>query len=95
METSYSKTQKLVLIVTQLLVGWHFLYEGFVKVLNPGWTSQGYLQNAQGFLSSIFKSLASNGMINFVDTMVIASLILVGLSLVLGIHRAASRPRLR
>jgi thiosulfate dehydrogenase [quinone] large subunit len=83
---SYSNLQRFWLVALRLLVGWHFLYEGLVKVLNPKWTSLGYLMDSQGWFSSLFHSLASDagtlGVINFLNEW---GLILIGLSLILGI----------
>lgn len=69
----------------RLLIGWHFLYEGLVKVLNPKWTSLGYLMDSQGWFASLFQSLAGNpgalSLINFLNEW---GLVLIGLSLILG-----------
>jgi thiosulfate dehydrogenase [quinone] large subunit len=82
---SYSNLQRFWLVAFRLLVGWHFLYEGLVKVLNPKWTSLGYLMDSQGWFASLFRSLASNqdtlNVINFLNEW---GLILIGISLILG-----------
>ncbi|MDR2810221.1 MAG: DoxX family membrane protein [Tannerellaceae bacterium] len=82
---SYSNLQRFWLVALRLLVGWHFLYEGLVKVLNPKWTSLGYLMDSQGWFASLFHSMASNAgtlsVINFLNEW---GLILIGLSLILG-----------
>ncbi|MDR1918045.1 MAG: DoxX family membrane protein [Tannerellaceae bacterium] len=82
---SYSNLQRFWLVALRLLVGWHFLYEGLVKVLNPKWTSLGYLMDSQGWFASLFHALASNqgtlSVINFLNEW---GLILIGLSLILG-----------
>jgi thiosulfate dehydrogenase [quinone] large subunit len=82
---SYSNLQRFWLVALRLLVGWHFLYEGVVKVLNPKWTSLGYLMDSQGWLASVFHSLGSNpdalGVINLLNEW---GLVLIGLSLMLG-----------
>ena len=31
--------QEAFLILLRMGIGWHFLYEGLVKLLSPGWTS--------------------------------------------------------
>ena len=33
--------QKAGLVVLRTLVGWHFLYEGYYKLMLPGWTREG------------------------------------------------------
>jgi uncharacterized membrane protein YphA (DoxX/SURF4 family) len=66
--------------------GWHFLYEGCVKLSAGDWTSEGYLANAQGFLSDFFHWLAaSQGRLEIVDFLNVAGLILIGLSLSFGL----------
>jgi thiosulfate dehydrogenase [quinone] large subunit len=37
----YTTFQATVLIVLQLFIGWHFLYEGLAKLMNPHWTAAG------------------------------------------------------
>jgi thiosulfate dehydrogenase [quinone] large subunit len=73
------------LLALRLLIGWHFLYEGLVKVLNPKWTSLGYLIDSQGWFAPLFQSMADNpgtlAVINFLNEW---GLILIGLSLILG-----------
>jgi thiosulfate dehydrogenase [quinone] large subunit len=68
-----------------MLIGWHFLYEGIVKVLNPRWTSLAYLGDSQGWFSSFFQSLASSqtqlNVINFLNEW---GLVLIGLGLIAG-----------
>jgi uncharacterized membrane protein YphA (DoxX/SURF4 family) len=29
----------------RIAIGWYFLYEGWSKLLHPGWTSAGYLKS--------------------------------------------------
>ncbi|MDR1500048.1 MAG: DoxX family membrane protein [Tannerellaceae bacterium] len=82
---SYSNFQKSWLIALRLLIGWHFLYEGVVKVLNPKWTSLGYLMDSQGCLASAFHFLASDAaIVGVVDFLNEWGLILIGLSLIAG-----------
>ncbi len=82
---SYSKSQTFWLVALRMLVGWHFLYEGIVKVLNPKWTSMGYLMDSQGWFASMFQSMANNqSALNCVNFLNEWGLILVGLGLILG-----------
>lgn len=81
---AYSKTQLTALVALRMLIGWHFLYEGMLKLLTPEWTSIGYLRGAQTF-KSLFGWLSSESMISIVDWLTIAVLIAVGISLLLGI----------
>lgn len=72
------------LIILRLLIGWHFLYEGVIKLYNPQWTAKGYLLSADGFLSNFFASLASDSLINTIDFLNIAALMIIGITLILG-----------
>ena len=78
-----SKTGRNSLIILRILIGWHFLYEGVLKLYNPSWTSKAYLSSAE-LLKPLFQWLASNEIIHLVDNINIFSLMVVGLSLLLG-----------
>jgi thiosulfate dehydrogenase (quinone) large subunit len=78
-------TQKLTLVFLRLAIGWHFLYEGLVKLANPNWTSAGYLLDSGGFMKGLFFNLASSpDILKVVDILNIWGLILIGLGLILG-----------
>ena len=85
-------SKSLFLFFLRIAIGWHFLYEGLIKLLTPGWSSEGYLKGSYGFLSSVFHALASNpDMLKVIDFLNIWGLILIGIGLFLGILiRAAS-----
>ena len=36
-----SGAQQVTLVALRTLIGWHFLYEGYVKLLTPSWGSDG------------------------------------------------------
>ena len=74
----------IILTVLRILVGWHFLYEGIIKLYNPDWTSFGYLASAQGPFKPFFTALTNQSMIGWVDGFNMAALIIVGLTLTLG-----------
>ena len=80
---SLSSTQTGALVLLRLLIGWHFLYEGVIKLYSPGWTAKGYLLSAT-YMESFFHWLASESMISTIDTLNIAALLLVGVALILG-----------
>lgn len=81
----YSGWQLCSLVVLRVLIGWQFLYEGLIKLVNPDWSSVGFLLDSQGIFSDFFISLASNpGLLRLVDFLNIWGLILVGLGLILG-----------
>lgn len=67
-------------------IGWHFLYEGVIKLFSENWSAEGYLKGSYGFLSGLFHELASNeGLLNIIDFLNVWGLILIGLGLILGI----------
>jgi thiosulfate dehydrogenase [quinone] large subunit len=72
------------IVLLRVFIGWHFLYEGIIKLYNPDWTSFGYLASAQGFFKPIFLALTSEAIIGWVDFFNIAALIIVGITLILG-----------
>lgn len=72
------------MVLLRVFIGWHFLYEGVIKLYNPDWTSFGYLASAQGFFKPIFLTLTNEAVIGWVDFFNIAALILVGVTLILG-----------
>ena len=80
-----TQLQKLTLVALRLAIGWHFLYEGLVKLANPNWTSAGYLLDSAGFMRQFYISLASNpDILKIVDFLNIWGLILIGLGLIFG-----------
>jgi thiosulfate dehydrogenase (quinone) large subunit len=82
----YTKLQTFALVVLRITIGWHFLYEGGVKVLNPHWTSKAYLLDSSGFLKDFFAELAGNqALLSISDYANAWGLTLIGLSLLLGI----------
>lgn len=79
----YSTAQTSALVLLRILIGWHFLYEGVVKLYSPAWTAKGYLMSAT-YMESIFKWMGSESMISITDSLNIGALILVGVCLILG-----------
>jgi len=83
--------QKILLVALRLAIGWHFLYEGIVKLANPNWTSAGYLLDSGGFLKQFFISLAANpDVLKIIDLLNIWGLILIGVGLILGLFTRAA-----
>ena len=94
-EENTSKAQSVALIVLRTLIGWHFLYEAYFKIMSPAWsrgggpltpwTSAGYLQGASGPLGGIFHRLVNAGWTVWLDRSVKVVLLVIGLSLILGL----------
>jgi len=81
----YTHAQLSWLVILRVAIGWHFLYEGLVKLMNPNWSSVGFLLDSRGFLESFFHSLTTNpSTVNIIDQLNIWGLILIGLGLILG-----------
>jgi thiosulfate dehydrogenase [quinone] large subunit len=94
--TELSKLQRFSLVALRTLIGWHFLYEGYYKLMLPGWapdghpvgawSAAGYLRGAtSGPLAGVFRSLAGSAAGGWIDVAVPVGLALVGLSLILGL----------
>ncbi|MDX2248688.1 MAG: DoxX family membrane protein [Bacteroidia bacterium] len=82
----YSRLQLRMLVVLRMLVGWHFLYEGVVKLWNPNWSSAGYLMDSQGWFAGIFQWMAGTPwLLGIADFVNVWGLILIGLCLILGL----------
>jgi len=92
---SLNRSQQAALLVLRTLIGWHFLYEGYVKLWAPAWSRAGapipswsaaaYLKAASGPFAAAFRGLADSGLLGWLDTFVPAALLLIGLSLTLGL----------
>lgn len=81
----YSKSQQAALVILRMLIGWHFLYEGLIKLLSPGWSAKRYLASSESFLEGFFQWLSSDVMIGLANVGTITLLLVVGLTLLLGI----------
>ncbi|MFV0505735.1 MAG: DoxX family protein [Bacteroidales bacterium] len=85
-QNTLSFWQSTWLVVLRILIGWHFLYEGIVKVLNPKWTSFGYLMDSGGFMPDFFKWIAqSERLLPIVDLCVEWGLVVIGACLIMGL----------
>ena len=78
--------QKYLLVTLRILIGWQFLYEGLVKLVNPNWSSASYLLDSKGFMKDMFFGLANNpDLLKVIDFLNVWGLILIGLALILGV----------
>ena len=83
---TYSESQLTGLVILRILIGWHFLYEGISKIINPYWSSAAYLLDSKWILSSLAKTIVANStLLSFIDLINMWGLTLVGLSLLLGL----------
>jgi len=79
-----SKTEKIVIFLLRLSLGWIFLYSAVTKISNPSWSAAGLLKSAHTFpaLYQWFSTLSILPTINFLNEW---GQLLLGISLVLGI----------
>ena len=94
-DTAISSAQQIALIVLRTLIGWHFLYEAYYKIVSPAWsrgggplqpwTSAGYLRGASGPLAGLFQRMVNAGWTPWMDRTMKIALLLIGLSLILGL----------
>jgi thiosulfate dehydrogenase (quinone) large subunit len=94
-----SPAQATTLVALRTLVGWHFLYEGFVKLWLPAWgrdgvpmgpwSAAGYLAGANGPFAAIFRSIGRSPLGPTIGVAVAAALVAAGLSLMLGLFTQA------
>ena len=87
-----SRIQSVFLTLLRMAIGWHFLYEGIVKLLEPRWSSAAYLADSKWILSGFFNWVLQNpAALKVVDILNIWGLLLIGLGLFFGCFtRAAS-----
>lgn len=69
-----------------MVIGWHFLYEGITKVVVSSWSATSFLANSVGPFSGFYQRMANSELImNIVDPLNVAALILVGFGLCIGL----------
>ena len=84
-----------MLVLLRTLIGWHFAWEGFVKLWWPSWSrggwplprwsAAGYLQSATGPFADHFRALGASSWVPALDVLIALALLLTGLSLMLGL----------
>ena len=74
------------LVVLRVLIGWHFLYEGIAKLLNPYWSSAAFLLDAKWIFSGLAKWIVSNpSILSLADNLIMWGLTRIGACLILGL----------
>jgi uncharacterized membrane protein YphA (DoxX/SURF4 family) len=75
-----------ILVVLRITIGWHFLYEGLSKVLNPGWSAKDYLVSATWWFSDVFHWIAETpAILSTIDFINVWGQVFIGLALMLGV----------
>jgi len=77
-------TQKLFLFSTRVVLGWMFFYAGYIKLVNPVWSAEGYLKGAKSFVS-FYQALLDPSILPIVNFLNAWGLTLLGVSLMLGV----------
>jgi len=90
-----SGLRQILLVGLRILIGWHFFYEGYYKLMLPAWssdgvplarwTSAGYIRAASGPAARLFQRMLDAGWTPWIDNAVKIGLLLVGVSLMLGL----------
>lgn len=82
----YSVNQQIALVALRILIGWHLLYEGLLKLMTPHWSSVGFLNESKWIFSGISKWIVlHSGILTVVDFLNIWGLIAIGAGLILGL----------
>jgi thiosulfate dehydrogenase (quinone) large subunit len=94
-----SRLEAFGLVFLRTVIGWHFLYEGYYKLMLPGWTragaplnhwsAAGYLNASTGPFAWLGHALATPAIVGWIDLLIPIALLLVGLSLLLGLFTQA------
>ena len=75
-----------LLALLRIVIGWHFLYEGLIKLFNPDWTARSFLEGSRWILGDMFRWMASGDTVmQIVDFANSWGLTLAGLALILGL----------
>jgi uncharacterized membrane protein YphA (DoxX/SURF4 family) len=75
-----------LLTIIRVLIGWQFLYEGIIKLVNPSWSAGPYLLESTWWFSGIFKSIAVNAhLLTLVNFLNVWGLTLIGIGLFFGL----------
>ncbi len=83
---------RIALTVLRAAIGWHFLYEGLIKLADPTWTAAEYLRMSRWALADFFQWIADTpSALALVDWLNVWGLILIGAGLLFGaLARTAS-----
>jgi len=73
------------LVILRVIIGWHILYEGVSKLINPYWSSAAYLLDSKWIFAGLAEIIVSNPtLLTISDYVNMWGLTLVGLCLLLG-----------
>jgi thiosulfate dehydrogenase (quinone) large subunit len=83
----YSNLHILLFSFLRILIGWHFVFEGFTKLFSTRtWTAKYTLQESVEPFASAFKAMRTNpSTMNYINSVNMNGLILIVLSLFIGL----------
>ncbi|MGL5786371.1 MAG: hypothetical protein ACRCX4_06120 [Bacteroidales bacterium] len=80
------RKEQVAIVLLRIAVGWHFLYEGLVKFIDPSFSAESYLKGSEGMMCYIYEHYMHTPVRMFwVDTLNITALLLVGTGLFFGV----------
>lgn len=81
----YGKQMTILVTLLRVAIGWHFLYEGLVKIISGNWSAESYLLGTSGFLSGFYHAIANSPfLLKAADLLNMYGLFLIGIALFLG-----------
>ena len=84
--TTINNAQLYGLVFLRVIVGWHILYEGVAKLVNPYWSSAAFLLDSKWIFSGIAKAIVSNpALLTISDYVNVWGLTIIGFCLMLGV----------
>ena len=84
--TQWISSQPLWLTLLRAGIGWHFLWEGWIKLASPSWSAKGYLLGSWGPMALPLQWMAERPwMLAAADFAIPWLLFIAGLSLMLGV----------
>lgn len=88
----FSRGPLVAITLLRVVIGWHFLHEGVVKLTAASWSSAAYLKQARGPFADLFRWVTSEPVVlEKADLVTMWGLTGVGLLLILGLFtRVAS-----
>jgi thiosulfate dehydrogenase [quinone] large subunit len=87
-DNPYNTIQLSALVILRMMIGWHLLYEGLVKFLDPYWSSLAFLGDSSW---NIFSTITNNStLLYIVDFINIWGLMIIGFCLIAGLFSRTS-----
>lgn len=80
------RKEKAAIVLLRIATGWHFLYEGLVKLTDPSFSAAAYLKGSEGVIRYIYEHyMHTPARMFWVDTINITALLMVGAGLLFGV----------